>query len=157
MILAHLQKRFHDPRCSGSSIRFIASKSGFSFLVESCQRCTNQQPPQRRGTIPVPVWGGSKLLLAFAGVPVTPGAPFIQTIFSPCCPLNDRRRAALSLFKLFSLLLPLSLARILFLLLSGNVCSNLGPVYPCSVCAGNVTCRGRSVQCCTCSKWIHLR
>ena len=25
------------------------------------------------------------------------------------------------------------------------------------MCAGNVTWRGRSVQCCACSKWVHLR
>ena len=36
-------------------------------------RCTNQQPPQRGGAIPDPVWVGSKWLLAFPRVPVTPG------------------------------------------------------------------------------------
>ena len=41
--------------------------------------------------------------------------------------------------------------------MSGNVYSNPGPIFPCSVCAGNVTWRGKSVLCCTCSKWIHLR
>ena len=41
--------------------------------------------------------------------------------------------------------------------MSGNVHSNLGLIFPCSVCAGNVTWRGKSVQCCTCSKWVHLR
>ena len=30
------------------------------------------------------------------------------------------------------------------------------PIFPCSVYAGNVTWRGKSVQCCTCSKWVHL-
>ena len=88
-------------------------------------------------------------------------------IFSLCCPLNDRRRAAHSIYKsghLFSLFLfscP-SLARLrllilLLLLMSGNVHPNPGPIFPCSVCAGNVTWRGKSVQCCTCSKWVHLR
>ena len=86
-------------------------------------------------------------------------------IFLLCCPLNDRRRAAHSFFKigrLFSLFLfcP-SLARlcllVLLLLMSGNVHPNPGPLFPCSVCAGNVTWRGKSVQCCTCSKWVHLR
>ena len=83
-------------------------------------------------------------------------------IFSLCCPLNDRRRAAHSFLKidrLFSLSLfscP-SLARLRFLILllllmSGNVYPNPGPIFPCSVCARNVTWRGRSVQCCTCSK-----
>ena len=41
--------------------------------------------------------------------------------------------------------------------MSGNVHPNPGPIFPCSVCAGNVTWRGKSVQCCTCSKRVHLR
>ena len=41
-------------------------------------------------------------------------------------------------------------------MMSGNVHHNPGPIFPCSVCAGNVTWRGKSVQCCTCSKWVHL-
>ena len=41
--------------------------------------------------------------------------------------------------------------------MSGNVYSNPGPIFPCSVCAGNMTWQGKSVQCCTCSKWVHLR
>ena len=91
-------------------------------------------------------------------------SPFV---FSLCCPLNDRRRAAHSIFKigrLFSLFLlscpTLALLRLLILLLllmSGNVHPNPGPIFPCSVCAGNVTWRGKSVQCCACSKWVHLR
>ena len=56
--------------------------------------------------------------------------------------------------------LTLALLRLLILLLllmSGNVHPNPGPIFPCSVCAGNVTWRGKSVQCCACSKWVHLR
>ena len=97
--------------------------------------------------------------------PSYPGhSPFI---FSLCCPLNDRRRAALSIFKigrLFSLFLlsclTLALFRLLILLLllmSDNVHPNPGPIFPCSVCAGNVTWRSKSVQSCTCSKWVYLR
>ena len=88
-------------------------------------------------------------------------------IFLLCCPLNDRRRAAHSFFKigrLFSLSLlscpTLARLRLLILLLlpmSGNVHPNPGPIFPCSVCAGNVTWRGKSVQCCACSKWVHLK
>ena len=88
-------------------------------------------------------------------------------IFSLCCPLNDRRRAAHSIYKigrlsslfLFSCptLALLCLLILLLLLMSGNVHPNPGPIFPCSVCAGNVTWRGKSVQCCTCSKWVHLR
>ena len=64
-------------------------------------------------------------------------------IFSLCCPLNDRRRAAHSFFKigrLFSLFLfscPslafLRLLILLVLLMSGNVHPNPGPIFPCSV------------------------
>ena len=88
-------------------------------------------------------------------------------IFSLCCPLNDRRRAAHRYFKigcLFSLFLfsclSLALLRLLILLLllmSGNVHPNPDSIFTCSVCTGNVTQRGKSVQCCTCSKWVHLR
>ena len=110
---------------------------------------------------PRPVWIGSKWLLAFPRVPVTPGTLLTQTIFSLCSPLNDRRRVARSLLKigLSSLCSCLSLARLLILLLlmSGNVHPNPCPVFPYLVCAGNVTWRGRSVQCCTCSNWIHLK
>ena len=94
-----------------------------------------------------------------------PGAlPFI---FSLCCPLNNRRRAAhsflkigcllsLFLFSSFSLTL-LRLLILLLLLMSGNVHPNPGLIFPCSVCTGNVTRRGKLVQCCTCSKWVHLK
>ena len=46
---------------------------------------------------------------------------------------------------------------ILLLLMSGNVHPNPGSIFPCSVCAGNVTWRGKSVQWCTCFKWVHLK
>ena len=102
------------------------------------------------------------------GLPEGPSYPgHSPFIFSLCCPLNDRRRAAHNIFKigrLFSLFLlsclTLALLRLLILLLllmSGNVHPNPGPIFPCSVCAGNVTWRGKSVQCCACSKWVHLR
>ena len=90
-------------------------------------------------------------------------------IFSLCCPLNDRRRAAHNIFKisrLFSLFPFLfscpfvSLLRLLILLLllmSGNIHPNPGPIFPYSACTGNVTWRGKPVQCCACSKWVHLR
>ena len=41
--------------------------------------------------------------------------------------------------------------------MSGNVHPNPCPVFPCLVCAGNVTWRDRSVQCCTCSNLVHLK
>ena len=76
-------------------------------------------------------------------------------IFSLCFPLNDRRRAAHSFFKigrLFSLFLfscptlaLLCLVILLLLLMGGNLHPNSGPIFSCSVCAGNVTWRGKSV------------
>ena len=123
--------------------------------------CANQHPPQPGGAVPNPVWVRSKWLLVFLRVPVTPGTPFTQTIFSPCSPLNDCRRVARSLFKIgLSSLFCLSLARLLILLLllmSSNFHPNPCPVFPCLVCAGNVTWRGKSVQCCTCSNWVYLK
>ena len=99
--------------------------------------------------------------MAFPRIPVTQALPFIFLLY---CPLNNRRRAAHSIYKigrLFSLFLfscpTLALLCLLLLLMSGNVHPNPGPIFPCSVCAGNVTWRGKSVQCCTCSKWVHLR
>ena len=76
--------------------------------------------------------------------------------------MNDRRRVARSLFKigLSSLYSCLSLARLLillFLLINGNVYPNPCIVFPYLVCAENVTWRGRLVQCCTCSNWVHLK
>ena len=56
-----------------------------------------------------PVWVESKWLLAFPRVLVIPGIPFIRTIFSPCCPLNDQRRAALGRFLVFLSSLRLSI------------------------------------------------
>ena len=93
------------------------------------------------------------------------GHPLAQTIFSPCCPLNNRRRAENSFFKIGCLLSPFSflslalyrLLSLFLLLMNGNVHLNPGPIFPCSVCAGNETWRSRPVQCCTCSKWVHLR
>ena len=41
--------------------------------------------------------------------------------------------------------------------MSDNVYPNPCSVFPCLVCAGNVTCGGRTVQCCTCSNWVHLK
>ena len=75
------------------------------------------------------------------------------------------QKSSTQLFKnrspVFSLLLPLSCPssspHSSPTLDERKVYPNPGPIFPCSVCAGNVTRRGRSVQCCTCSKWVHLR
>ena len=94
--------------------------------------------------------------------PSFPGHSPHTNHFLPSSPLNYRRRVARSLYKigLFFLFSFLSLARLLILLLllmSSNVHPNPCAVFPYSVCAGNVTCRGRSVQCCTCSNWVYLK
>ena len=44
---------------------------------------TNQHPPQRGGAVPGPVWVGSKWLLAFPRVPVTPGTPHFFAMLPP--------------------------------------------------------------------------
>ena len=112
-------------------------------------RCTNQQPPQRGGAVPDPVWVGSKWLLTSRESQL----PRALLHFLPCCPLNDRSRAARSFFKigrLSSLFSCPSLARlrilILLLLMSGDVHPNPGPIYPRLECAGDVAWLGRSVQ-----------
>ena len=115
--------------------------------------------------VPRPCLGWVKMAVGLPEGPSYPGhSPFI---FLLCCPLNDCRRAAHSIYKivrLFSLFLfscpTLALLRLLillFLLTSSNIHPSPGLIFPCSVCAGNVTWRGKSVQCCTCSKWVHLR
>ena len=83
----------------------------------------------------------------------------LSFIFLLCCPLNDCRRAAHSFFKIGHLFSPalLRLFILLLLLMSSNVHPNPGSIFPCSVCTGNVTWWGKSVQCCTCSKWVHLK
>ena len=142
---------------------FLETTSFSRSISRKCSdfqgNCNNQQPPQRGGAVPGPVWVGSKWMLAFPRIPVTPGTPIH---FFAMLPQNDRSRAAHSIFKigrLFSLFFfscpSLTLFRLLILLLllmSGNVHPNPGPIFPCSVCAGNVIWWGKSVQCCTCSK-----
>ena len=98
----------------------------------------------------------------FRGSQLPRALPFI---FSLCCSLNDRRRAAHSFFKigrLFSLfscpsLALLCLLILLLLLMSGSVHPNPGRIFPYTVCTGNVTWRGKSMQCCICYKWLNLR
>ena len=91
---------------------------------------------------PTPFGLGRNGCWPFQGSQFPRAFPFI---FSLCCPVNNRRRAAHSFFKigpLFSLFLfscpSLALLRLL-LLMSGNVHPNPGPIFSCSVCAGNVT------------------
>ena len=110
--------------------------------------------------------GWIEMAVGLSESPSCPGHSPQTNHFLPCFPLNDRRRAARSLFNIgrlsLSLFFCLSLARLcllilLLLLMSGSVHPNPGPVFPCLVCAGNVTWRGRSMQCCTCSKWVYSK
>ena len=98
------------------------------------------------------------------GLPVATSYPrhsLAKNHFFAMLPPERPQKAAYNLFKIGRLSFPfscLSLARIrLLLLMSVNVHPNPGPIFPCSVCPGNVTWRGRPVQCSTCSKWVHLR
>ena len=66
------------------------SKDIFNVVNESILPCTNQQPPQRGGAVPDPVWIGSKWLLAFPRVPVTLGTPIhFFTMLPPERPQED--------------------------------------------------------------------
>ena len=96
------------------------------------------------------------------GLPEDPSYPrhSSEAIFLPCHPLIDHRRAAHCFSKIGHLSSPFSclfharlrLLILLLLLISGNVHLSPGPIFPCSVCTGNVIWRGKSVQCCTCSE-----
>ncbi len=80
--------------------------------------CTNQQPPQRGGAVPGPVWVGSKWLLAFPRVPVTPGT---SLHFFAMLPTERPQKGSTQLFlnwsPIFSLLLSFSFLCLLILLL----------------------------------------
>ena len=90
-----------------------------------------------------------------------PWAPHL--FFCYATPLNDSvgqhttSLKSVACFLFFFSPAILCLLILLLLLMSGNLHSNPGPIFPCSVCAGNVTWRGKSVHCCICSKWVHLR
>ena len=102
--------------------------------------------------------GWTKRLLAFPRVPDTPCTPLTQIIFLPCCPFNGRRRQHAASLKSIDCLLSSYHPRLLVLfLMRSNVYPNPGPILPCLMCDENVTWRIRSVQCCTCSKWVYLR
>ena len=136
-------------------------------LNQSC----NQAHILHQSTAASMWWCGPRPCLGWVkmavGLPEGPSYPrHSPSFFSLCCPLNDCRRAAHSfkigrLFSLFLFSCPslafLHLLILLLLLMSSNVHPNPGPIFPCSVCTGNVTWWGKSVQCCICSKWVHQR
>ena len=98
------------------------------------------------------------------GLPEGPSYPGHSPSFfryaAPWTTVIGQHTASLKLVACFLFFFPPALLRflnLLLLLMSGNVHPNPGPIFSCSVCAGNVTWRGKSVQCCTYSKWVHLR
>ena len=52
-------------------IRGLETRVGRESSVSRCGARFNQQPPQRGGAVPGPVWVGSKWLLAFPRVTAT--------------------------------------------------------------------------------------
>ena len=80
-------------------------------------------------------------------------------VFCPRCPLSGHRAAAFPIDRLSTnQVSPLCrLLILLLLLMGGNIHPNPGPNFPCAVCAGPVTWRHKSIQCVTCSLWVHLR
>ena len=78
--------------------------------------CTNQQPLQRGGAVPDPVWVGSKWMLDFLRVPVTLGT--LLHFFLRHCPLNNRRRAPYSFLKIGCLF---SLSALLCVLIASTI------------------------------------
>ena len=117
-----------------------------------------------RSLDPDPVWVGSKWLLDFPRVLVTSGTILhFFTILPPerlqkgSTQLLQNRSPVFTFSLLPPFPFPSSSFNLLLLLMSSDVHPKPGPIFPCSVCAGNVSWWGRSVQCCTCSKWVHLR
>ena len=110
------------------------------------------------GAVPDPAWVGLKWVLTFSRVPVTPDTPLYFFAMLPPEQLQTSSTQLLQNWSpVFSSFALLRLLILLLLLMNGNSHPNPGPCFPCSVCAGNVTWWGKSVQCCTCSKWVHLR
>ena len=148
-------------KCGFSSLLNIKSKQRNCLeAVESDIRCalSNTTPNieklvPHQSTAASTWWCGPRPRLGWVemavGLPEGPSYPgHSPFIFSLCCPLSDRRRAAHSIYKigrllsLFLLSCPalalLCLLILLLLLMSSNVHPNPGPIFPCSVCAGNV-------------------
>ena len=100
---------------------------------------------------------GSKWLLAFPRVPIIPDVPLTQTIFLPAAPCTTADREHTASLKSVALFLSCLPFHSFPFPDERQLHPNPGPICPCSVCAGNVTWRGKSVQCWTYSKWIHLR
>ena len=81
LLLQNEARRIHcDPQTKSPQSNTLLPRAPSPFVTgESTPttrlNCTNQQPSQRGGAIPDTVWVGSKWLLDFPRVPVTPGTP----------------------------------------------------------------------------------
>ena len=155
--------------CRRKKRNFVGSKIQSTLPVNGTHTCTfkvgtgAEANIRHQSTAASTWWCGPRPRLGWVemavGLPEGPSYPVHSPSFFAMLPLIDRSRAAHSLFKigrLFFLFSCSSLALLrhllLLFLMSGNVHPNPGPIFPYSVCAGNVTWRGKSVLCCTCSK-----
>ena len=93
----------------------------------------------------------------FRGSKLPRALPSHKLFFRHAAPFTTAEGQHAALKPVAWLLSSLARLRLLLLLMRGNVHPNPGSVFPCSVCAGNVTWQGSSVQCCTCFKWVHLK
>ena len=94
--------------------------------------CTNQQPPQRGGAVPDPVWVESKWLFDFPRVPVTSSTPLhFFAMLHPERPQKSSTQHLQNRSPVFSFFSPalLCLFLLLFLLMSGNVHPNPAPSF----------------------------
>ena len=106
-----------------------------------------------------------QVTVGFSKGPRYPAFTHEPNMFSWYYTLNDRRRTASTLSKIgipFFLPLPSCLFLscfliLLILLMRGKVYPNPGPIFFFFVYVVDVTWRGWSVQCCTCSKLVYLR
>ena len=72
----HLLNKIINTKKTSQTFRFLTGTlSGQSLIRTKNNNYTNQQPPQRGGAVPGPIWVGSKWPLASPWVPVTPGTP----------------------------------------------------------------------------------
>ena len=123
-----------------------------SSLFKWIKHCTNQQSSQCPHYF-LPSLVGFKWLLVSPKVPDTMAVPE-PNIFCSFAPRMNTQQHTLSKIGRMPLLFS---CLILLLLMSCGFHPNSGAVFPFSVCAGSVTRSSRSVQCCTCSNWVHFR
>ena len=150
----------HCSATDSAPLAFWRLSVSLRSLVHTLGSCPASGTPWSSAMPPIPRKGSGNIHQQQQQGPSYPGHSLRTNHFFAALSMNDRRREAPSeIGRLISLFSCLSLTRLFILLvqMSGNVHLNPSSIFPCSVCAGNMTWRGRSVQCCTCSKWVHLR